>query len=139
MFQSGVGICWPSSDSSSLIVGISSKGQWPGLGMFRCPPVPPGLGSALSLAAPMGGQACARYSRGSVELAWSGSVALCQMPGIPGQVHPAFCLVLMGWVLRPGWLKSVAVGAEPGTLTPVQHLFSWPGAEQGCSVALGVG
>lgn len=100
MFQSGVGICWPSSDSSSLIVGISSKGQWPGLGMFRCPPVPPGLGSALSLAAPMGGQACARCNRGSVELAWAGSVASVRSPvpdaGDPGASTPSLLLSTHG-------------------------------------------
>lgn len=58
-----------SSDSSSLTVGMSSKGQKPGLGIRRYPPIPPSLELALSLTTPVGGQANARCSYGSVEMA----------------------------------------------------------------------
>lgn len=36
----------------------------------------------------------------------------------PGVIDTTFRLANLGRVLRPGWLKSVVVGSEPGILTP---------------------
>lgn len=96
------GYCWPSSDSSSLTVGMSSKGQNPGLGVWRYPPIPPVLGLTLSLTTPMGGQACAGCSCGSVEMAWARPMPVASVPSLvldasdPEASRPSFLLSQLG-------------------------------------------